>query len=190
MRARLAAVTAAAAVALLTLPSHAGVAPQITDPTGDGALPMASLDIVSALFATSGTTAKVGKKTVYTPKQLEVTVTYAAAPETAPGASQAVLFNVTGCGEVLLQRYYDNGTYGSAECLDASFDFTVEAKGNTLQFSLPFNTLSPAPKKGTSVTNLRTWTGGADPVVGFGPTDVDETYVNDTGSTTATYKIS
>lgn len=187
MRLRLVALTAAAALAALALPGQAAPKPQITDPSGDGVV--AGLDIVSALFATKGKTTRVGKRTVYTPKSLEVTVTYAGPAETADYASQYVLFDLTGCGAVYLQRY-SGGTYATAECLpDTSFEFDATVKGSSIVFSLPFNVIGKQFKKGSLLTDLRTLTGVADPVVGLGPADVAEELVVDTASTTASYRV-
>ena len=184
MRARLAAVVAAAVLTGLAVPGHAAPAPQITDAKGDVVVPEASLDIVSALFSTTGI--KLGKK--YKPTKLVVTVTYAAAPNTSELGSQAVLFALPGCGEMLMQRY-SGGTYGNSGCSADAFDFSVAVKGNTVTFTAPFGVLGSKMKPGVVLSNLRTWTGGADPVVGFGPADFSEDLVADTASTTKTYKV-
>lgn len=189
MRARLVAVSAAAALAVLTVPSHAAVAPQITDPTGDSLVPMASLDITSGRFATTGTTAKVGKKTVYTPKNLVITLSYAGTPDVSRGATYYALFDVAGCGEVLLEMYA-TGTWATADCLEDSFDFDAVAKGpNSLEFTMPLSTFGKGVKAGTKITSMRALTGGSDPLVGFGPVDFDESFVSDTATSTQTYVI-
>lgn len=189
MRVRLAAVTAAAALAVVAVPGHAAVAPQITDPSGDALLPLAGLDIVSALFATKGRTQKVSGKTVYVPKSLEVTVTYAAAPDKSPVSTQAVLFDLTGCGMIYLQRYNGDATWATAECVADPIDYVLTTKGNTLTFSLPFSAIGKQFKKGSVLTDLRTWTGVADPVLGYGPAEFIEETAVDLASTDATYKI-
>jgi hypothetical protein len=188
MRLRLAAVTAAAALAAVALPGHAA-APQITDPSGDALLPSAGLDIVSALFSTDGKTVVVGKKKTYVPKVLKVTVTYADAADTSDLASQAVMFDVAGCGAVLLQRY-SGGTWSTADCTgDESPGFDAVAVGRTIVFTLPFSSLGKQVKRGTGLTNLRTWAGLAEPVAGFGPADVSENAVVDYASTAKPYRI-
>lgn len=185
MRARLAAAAALSALAVAALPGHAAApVPQITDPTGDAFIPEASLDIVSGLFATSGK--KVGKK--YTPTQLVVTVTYAAAPNSSPLASHNVLFELPGCGAIYLQLYF-GGTYGTTGCTEGSFDFTAAVKDKTVTYTVPFNTLGKQMKAGVVLTSLRAYVTGADPVLGITPADLDETFVADHASTTKTYKV-
>jgi len=181
------AVTAAAALASVAVPGHAAPAPQIKDASGDAVVPVGG-DIVSALFATTGKTVKVGAKSSYVPKVLTVTVTYTAAPDSSPLATQAVLFDIAGCGAVYLQRY-SGGIYSSADCLEDQPGFDVLAKGSTLVFTMPFSSIGKQVKKGTALTNLRTLTGLADPVVGLGPSDVDEMLTSDLASTDATYRI-
>jgi hypothetical protein len=187
MRLRLAALTALAALAATALPGQAA-GPQISGDGGD--MPVPNLDIVSAQFATKGTTTKVGRKTVYTPKSLVVTVTYSGAPDALPVASQYVAFTLSSCGAVLMQRYDANGTYGTAECLgDETLAFDAVATGSTVVFTLPFNVIGKQFKRGSTLTDLRTLTGVAEPVVGLGPVDVLEELSADSAGTDATYKV-
>lgn len=168
MRIRLLSVAAVAALAT-ALPSFAAPAPQITDPKGDARGGAAGTDIVSALFATQGTTAKVGKKTVYTPTKLVVDVTYAAAPSTDPYVSHQVVFTAPGCGTVYLE-VYALGTFGVADCMpdDTSFDVTYKVTGNTMQFTLPFTVIGKQYfKPGSSLTDLVAYTAVSDPVFGY-----------------------
>ena len=137
MRVRLLTATAVAAgLAICAVPSSAATAPapQITDPTGDGYAPMAGMDIVSALFATTGK-GTPGKKG-YVPTALTIAVTYAGAVTTDPGAEQEVHFTSPSCGAVSLQAF-GGSTYGSADCLAASFQPAVVVNGSTLTFTVP-----------------------------------------------------
>lgn len=189
MRVRLVAAAAVAALAALAVPGQAAPAPQIKDPAGDVLLPMAGLDIVSALFSTQGKTTVVGKKKLYLPKVLTVTVSYAETADTSALASQGVQFNVAGCGEVLLQRF-SGGLWSTADCLgDENPGFDAVASGRTVVFSLPFSSIGKQMKKSTAVTNLRTWANLTDPALGYGTADFSENAVLDYASTTATYRI-
>jgi hypothetical protein len=181
MRIRLAAVATAAVVTGLALPGSAAPAPkpQITDPAGDAFIPEGSIDILSALF----TTDKPRKK----PSKLVVTVTYGAPPDSYDPASDAVVFTVPGCGEVLLNRS-GAATDGFADCVEGIFPVSAQVKGNTVTFTLPFKAIKGL-KAGAVLTGLRTWTSGADPVLGYSPAMDEEQLTADTASTTATYKV-
>lgn len=188
MRLRLAALTAAAALAATAMPGHAA-GPQIAGDGGD--VPVASLDIVSAQFATKGVTSKVGRKTVYTPKSLVVTVTYSGAPDELPANAQFVGFTLPGCGSILMQRFDGNGTWGVAECQEpGDLTYDVAVRGNAVVFTLPFNAIGKQFKKGSVLSDLRVLTSVADPVVGYGPVDVDEALAVDSASTDAPYRVS
>ena len=168
MRTRLLAVAAVAALGA-TLPASAAPAPQITDPAGDAVTKEAGADIVSALFRTEGTSAKVGRKTVYTPTKLAVDVTYAAAPSTDPHVAHVVSFTAPGCGNVYLE-VYALGTYGVADCSppDTSFDVTYKITGNVISYSLPFTVLGKQFfKPGSSLTDLVAYTAASDPTRGI-----------------------
>jgi len=165
----LAAVAAAATLALAA-PGHGAVPkPQIVDPTGDAVPTMsAGYDIVSALFRTEGTTTRVGRRTTYTPSRLVVTVTYAGTVPTEEVAAQVVTFDVTGCENVYLERYALGTTYGVADCIAEQFTFNAKASGKTVTFTLPFTTIGKSYlKPGALLSNLRTYTSIAEPVLGF-----------------------
>lgn len=188
MRAQIA-VAVALAVALAA-PVSAAPKPQITDPAGD-ALLAGGYDIVSALFSTTGTTVKVGRKTVYTPTKLLVTVRYNATVPADAYAAQVVTFNAPGCDNIYLETY-TGGTYGTANCLEESFTFSAKPSGKTVTFSLPFSIIGKATlKKGARLTALRTYTAIADPVVGYetGEFTMGQAAV-DSATTDAAYKIS
>lgn len=162
--------------------------PQITDPTGD-APAGAGYDIVSALFSTEGNTAKVGRKTVYTPTKLVVTVTYAGTVAADPYAAQVVEFDIPGCEGVYLERF-SGGTWGASGCVE-TFDFGAKTSGKTVTFTLPFAIIGKnVLKKGAVLTGLRTYTAAADPVLGYETAELTAGQVTlDSATTTKTYKI-
>lgn len=164
MRTGLIALLLAASAAL---PGAAAPKPQITDPAGDGVIPVTGMDIVSATFSTAGTTAKAGRRTVYTPTKLVVAVTFAGPVTVDQWATHEVTFQVPFCGEVYLELY-GGGTYGAAECLDEKFAFPSHASGSTLTFTLPFATVGAqyfAP--GTRLTKLVAYSAVGDPILGY-----------------------
>lgn len=181
--------------ALLTLAlaapgSAAAPKPQITDPAGD-AVPAvgAGYDIVSALFKTDGITTKVGRKKVYTPTKLVVVVTYAGNVPTDKHAAQVLEFDAPGCADVYLESY-SGGTYGLADCVPDSFEFSVKPSGKTLTITLPFSLNKSSFKKGAVLTGLRTYTAGADPLVGYETAELTQGVGTfDNATSTATYKI-
>lgn len=93
-----------------------------------------------------------------------------------------------GCGEIYLQRYY-GGTFGTTDCAEDPFDFTAAVKGKTITYTVPFGVLGSAMKPGATLTSLRTFTSGADPVLGISPADLDESMVADMATTTKSYKV-
>lgn len=185
MRLRLAVLVSSAALAATALPGHAA-GPQISGDGGD--VPVPNLDIVSAQFSTKGTTAKVGKKTVYTPKTLVVTVTYSGDPAAVPVAAQYVGFSTASCGNVLLQRYDGDATYSTADCVDDLF-FEAVATGSTVVFTMPFSSIGKSFKAGTTLSDLRVLTGVVEPLAGIGPVDLDEATAVDEASTDASYRV-
>jgi len=198
MRTRLLAVAAVAALAA-AVPATAAPAPQITDPTGDARNQSAGADIVSALFGTSGTTAKVGKKSVYTPTKLVVTVTYAAAPSTDPYVSHQLVFELPGCGRVYMEVFNGSSTFGDAECLGdgVTFDPSFKMAGNAITWTLPFQSIGKQYfKVGTALTDLVAYTAVAEPALGletqdfFGAAPLPVDGALDFATTTAAYKVS
>lgn len=184
---------AAALVGSLALTTSATAAPkpQITDPAGDAVALGAGYDVVSALFSTEGTTTRVGRRTVYTPTKLKVTVTYAGNVAADPYAAQVVSFDIGNCSDVYLESY-DGGTYGIAGCVTDAFDFSVKKTGKTMTFTLPFSVVGKAYlKKGAVLTGLRTYTAVADPVVGYESQEVglDVAGAVDSAATDVPYKI-
>ena len=183
--------TAVAAIAALSFMPAAGAAPkpQIVDATGDAAAG-AGYDIVSALFTTAGTSAKAGRKTVYTPTKLVVTVTYASTVPADAYATQVVEFSAPGCEGVYLQTF-SGGTFGSADCLEDPFDVSVKAAGKSVTFTLPFGVLGKQYlNKGAVLSGLTTYTALADPVLGYETGELTmRTVTVDSAATTNVYKI-
>lgn len=192
MRLPLAATAIAAALAL-GAPATAAPTPQITDATADQKpVAGAGYDVVSALFGTSGTTTRIKRKTVYTPNKLVVTVTYAGPVAADDYTTQVVEFDAPACENVYLQLYSaGTTTFGSSDCTgEESFDFTTKVAGNTIQFILPFNLLGSGKlAKGTTLTDLRTYTAYGDPVFGLEAGLVHAALTIDDATTSAVYKV-
>lgn len=191
---RLPVVAALTAIALASAANGAPPKPQIVDAKADQlAVAGTGYDIVSALFATSGTTTKVKKKTVYTPTKLVITLTYAGAVPADEHATQVVEFDAPGCADIYLQAYAAAGaTYGQGDCLpdDTSVDFAVKTAGNTMTFTLPLNLFGAGVlKAGTPLTNLVTYTAYAEPVLGIEPGFVGPEAQVDHAETAAAYRV-
>lgn len=180
MRLRLPLAAAATALVALAPVGSAAPAPQITDAKGDVLNADAGADVVSATFSTGG-----GAK----PNKLIVTVTYAADVTTDETTAQAVVFQVPDCGRVYLERYGAGaGTFATSGCTEDPFDVAVKADGSTLTFTVPFSAVGSSLKLGTTLTDLRTYTALADPVVGFETGDFDLPVLDD-ATGTGTYKV-
>jgi hypothetical protein len=182
---------AAAFAACLPVPAHAATArPQITDAAGDQRAMSASYDIRSALFSTGGVTVRSGKRSVYVPTRLVVTVTYAA-PVAADGYSAQVVSFATSDCRVYLEVYGTSHTYGSASCVDSPFTVPVKASGTTLTFMLPFSALGKGRLgPGADIGELSTWTNVAEPSQGYETGDlVGNAVTVDLAETDATYTI-
>jgi opacity protein-like surface antigen len=187
---------ACAAVAALTLPAaaHQGHEhpPQIVDAAGDEVVPVGGTDIVAAVFDTAGTYAKVKKKTVYTPTKLTVEVRYAAPVATDPYVAHVVTFDAGSCGTVYLEVYGTDLTYGDADCLDNSFEFSFQVEDDELRMTLPFGVVGKSLRAGTKLTDLRAYTAVADPAIGFEPVLItmgDERGANDVAKTAKPYVV-
>ena len=150
----------------LAAPGHA-TPPQVTDPSGDARVAGgAGADIVSVLFGTEGTTAKVRGRRTYTPDKLVVTVTYAGPVAVDEYVTHELVFTAPDCGEVYLERFY-GGTYGLAACLDGSFDFGTRVRGSTLTYVVPFSLVGRAYlRPGAVLTDLLAYTAPGEPRFG------------------------
>jgi hypothetical protein len=190
------ALLACATVAALTLPAaaHQGHEhpPQIVDAAGDEVVPVGGTDLVAAVFDTAGTYTKVKKKTVYTPNKLTVELRYAAPVATDPYVAHVVTFDAGSCGAVYLEVYGTDVTYGDADCLTNSFEFSFQAEDDELRITLPFSVIGKSLRAGTKLSSLRAYTAVADPLVGLEPVLItmgDEHGANDVAKTDKTYVV-
>jgi hypothetical protein len=200
--ARLAVVAAGLATVGLALSASAATPPpkpkslSFGDATGD-ALGVGGDDIVKVTYTSAGTTKKVGKKYVYTPNRLVMTLQLADAI-----ADGDVQYNVEGavpgCSFYLYtapgSALDDGSAFGGCneDGTDTSTDLqpTVTSAGKTITFTIPLGVTSGF-KAGAAVTSLYAYTGVVDPItgevgptiVGSGPADADQ------ATSTATYKI-
>lgn len=136
-----------------------------TDATGDALV--ANDDIAGVSFTTSGSSAKVGTRTVYTPKSLDVTVTV-----DAIDANGTTLYGFTAsaaCGDMAFYappNAGDPGVYGG--CPDegaAAEDVTYDVTDTTITFHVPLSSLGLKP--GAKLTGLGAFTQTVEPVLGF-----------------------
>ena len=193
--ARLALVAAGLAAVGFAVPSGAATTTSsgpkalvFTDEAGDGVAP--GDDITKVTYTTSGTTAKVGKKTVYTAKNLVFTIE-TAAPVVSTGYVQYNVQGVVdGCGEFYLGAAPGSAldTISAACPDDDTVDFaaaTYEVKGNTITFTVP---LDGTFKKGVKIDTPYAYTGLVDPVTGeLGPSFFF--VANDDAASDGTYTI-
>jgi hypothetical protein len=146
VRTRLPLAAASFAVALLPAAGHAAAPkPQIVDTVGDAAVPHAPLDIVSALYRTTG-----GKKLV-------VTLNLSGAPMTNSGMSYEVRSAVRGCPGTL-SFTYTPGTATGQILGDASVWADCgepDANGSTLVL-LAGTTFELGPKSITWTVTIKT----------------------------------
>jgi hypothetical protein len=163
-------------------------------------------------MATSGTTKKVGKKTVYTPKYLLASLTTAGTPSTSPGTvityfadSSACdggtfewtyrpgnkLFGdgdvfITGCGEPL-------ATDGPSEILGTE----ITVKGNTITWKLTLADMGSDLPLGSTFSNFRAYADVNDPSSFYGTNlgnesalDIDvDTSIDSAKTESTTYKL-
>ncbi len=197
MRARLVTATALlVGLGAFALPSGAATAPvpQMTDPAGDSYAPMGGMDIVSGLWSTTGTTAKVGGRSVYTPKNLVVTIGYADAVTMNPGAGHEVRF--TAPNTTYLLDVFGTSSYA----YDGDFNeipMTVAVAGKNLVLTLALADMGLKP--GAELSALRALTTAAEPVDGTSVPvffegsplgTAPEAFASDNASTATTWKVS
>lgn len=192
MQHRLAALAMAVTAVLAATPAHAGLAPQITDPTGDVTVKQPAYDIVSVTFdTTKNVTYKVVKKKrvkVVTPKDFTITMTLAGPVDIKPGTSYQIVVDETPCGDVLAYTYFsvldapDTTTHNSMVFGDcgpetaAGTGFPVESlkttiSGNTIVWSVPMRGLPPGVKAGSTFSGLHAYTAPAEPVLAYSTMD-------------------
>ena len=141
MRARRALLVVPIVLAVMAAPGLAApkAAPQISDPKGDSLAGQAALDIVSVLYATTGTGSGKG----YQPKKLVVTLTLAGPPSTTGVVTYRVVADTDGCGLIDLRWAPGNATgtvigdtyakFGS--CAEAIF-FFPKVQGSVVTFEV------------------------------------------------------
>lgn len=196
---RLAVCTAALLLAGLAVPSSAAPAAgpktvSFTDPAGDDKISKTS-DIVKVTYTTQGTTAKVGKKTTYTPKRVAISVEVAGAIAGDGTVQYDVEGNVPGCGDFYL--YASPGSeldpLGSSCGDDDTIEFSsaaYEVKGSTITFTVPLKSV-PGFEVGKVISALNAYTGTVEPVTGEGGAVLlgSSPLENDGAGTDATYTI-
>jgi hypothetical protein len=212
VRTRLPLAAALAAAVATSAAGHAAPAPkpQITDPAGDAKVPYASVDVVSALYRTTGeTTTRVvkGRKvTTYTPKKLVVTLNLAGAPLTNPGAAYEVGSQVAGCGamrftytpgtvtgqvlgdaSVWLDCGEPDPTTGSSGTLLAGTAFTLGPKSIT--WTVTIKTLPKPVTVGSKLSDFRAAVDVVEPVFGLEGTNLFPGASIDEGLGTGTWTL-
>lgn len=136
-----------------------------TDETGDALV--ANDDISAVKVTTSGTSAVVAKKTVYTPKSVDITVTV-----DAIDGNGTTAYGVTGtapCGEFAFYappNAGDDGVYGGCPDDGAAADaVTYDVTDTTITFHIPAADLGV--KAGSKLSDLGAFTETVEPVLGF-----------------------
>jgi len=200
---RLAVTAAGLAAAGLTLSSSAAtVGPKtlnFSDAAGDALGSSAANDITKVTFTTTGTTTKVGKYLKYTPKNLVVSMTLAAAPGSTPGLDYEVDAQLDGCGGTKFSYTPGAQTEGSlfTDCgspestgtgTSTLYTTSPTVNGSTITWTFGLKELSPEFKPGATFSGLTALTVQNDPVFGIiGPGIVGGDY--DDAATDSTYKI-
>lgn len=165
----------------------------VTDATAD-AVTNHGDDIAKLTLTTSGTTKKVGKKLVYTPKALLVSIETAAAIPADGTVQYDIEATTDGCKSFYM--YATPGSkldpLGSASCDDKAATFagsTYSVKDKTITFTIPLGD-GPGFAAGKSLTAIDAYTGHVDPVTGeVGPVIIGGTLSNDDVATDAAFKI-
>lgn len=169
-----------------------------TDPAGDNVSPSAASDITGVTWTTRAKGKANGKK--YAPTSLVITLKLGAPPATS--TVYAVDANLPGCGDFLL-TYQPGATLESFNFADcggdpsdpttngsSSFDGYPEVVGNSIVWSLPFNSLPGVVKPGTTFTDLNAYTDFTDPAVGLlSPSLIVGQPLYDTAATDKSYVV-
>lgn len=191
------AVVLLAVLAIAASPLLAGAAPapkpQVMDPKGDARLPEAGFDILSAGLKTTGTTKKLGKRTVYTPTRLVATVTLAGPPPTIPGTNIEFRAAASACkggdftwtyhagpvgpfdtgGDLFVSGCGDTGSLGTQS---ATFgDVIPVIKGNAITWTFRLKDLGSELPLGSTFRNFRVSTDISEPVLYFAGTNTVDT---------------
>lgn len=175
-----------AAVVAAAVPMTAGAAapkPLLTDPAGDARVLGGGFDIVSGNFATTGTTKKVGKKTVYTPKYLLTSLTLAAPPSTTPGMVITFFADSSACDGGTFEWTYRPGNKlfgdgdvfitgcGAPLATDGPSEIVgtiITVSGNTITWKLALADMGRDLPVGSTFSNFRAYADVNDPSSFYG----------------------
>lgn len=187
---RLPFLAAALVVAATATGSNAVAAPkpQIVDAAGDAKVPHPPLDIVSALYKTTGDTVttivKKKKVVTYTPRKLVVTLNLSGAPMTNPGVAYEVSSDVAGCGTVRF-TYTPSTVFGqvlgdasiwvdcgepdptTGDTLLLMSNATFELGAKSITWTVNIKSLPKAVKVGAKLSGFRAAVDIVDPVFGL-----------------------
>jgi hypothetical protein len=171
-----------------------------SDPAGDAVPTDAGNDILSVTVTTTGTTAKAGKKSTYTPKALVVSMKLAAAPSPVLGTLYEIDAETSGCGTLSL--YFTPGIDGSGGYVgcgsapdptgstSTSFSVVPEVAGATVTWTVPFSEMPKEMPVGSSISSFAAFSTQTDPATGIvGPYAVTDQLNYDNATSDATYKI-
>lgn len=178
-RTRIALLIAGTALLLSSLPSEAAPRPLLSDPKGD--FPVAGMDVVSATVFTTGTTKKVGRRTVYTPTALNATVTMAGPVTTQVGTSVSFSMDISACGNGSMDFNYRPGSRlgsqnafvvgcGSPGTTGTPSDYYGDSaivKGNTVSWKLRLKDMGKDLPLGTTFRNFVVTSDFTDPAFGL-----------------------
>jgi hypothetical protein len=162
-------------------PSHAAAPkPQVVDPKGDAVGAQPGTDLVSVLYATTGT----GTGRRYVPKKLLVTMTMAGDVVTEPGLTYEIQAETVPCGTVTFTAEQGSpyssvtGVNGWADwgtCTVPGSDgaptsvelLPVEVSGKTLQWKFSLKLIPKELKVGTTFTDFEARVDPTNPVIPF-----------------------
>jgi len=168
-RALIAVPLALAAIATSSLAAAPKATPQIVDAKGDSAAGQASLDILSVLYATSGT----GTGRAYLPKKLTVTLTLASAPDTRGVVNYNLKADTDGCGIINI-HFAPGNAIGSligdsyarfGSCQDAGVYFPAKIKGSVVSFEFALKAIGV--DRGTEFSAFTATVDAGEPATGI-----------------------
>lgn len=203
-RARLALLAALVSTALASPHAGAATKPLLTDPKGDAIALGNSWDIVSADLVTTGTTKKVGRKSVYTPTVLLASVTLAGPPSTQVGTKVHFRTDISACGGGYIDWSYLPGTKAGHNngfvvgCGDPLVNGQLServgdnavVKGNTITWKLRLKEMGKDLPLGTTFRKPVVSTDVNDPYFGlFGTGTLAPTTSFDDAKSSNTYEL-
>lgn len=177
MSRRVALALTAALVTLGALPGHAAPKPQVVDPKGDSVGAQPGTDIVSVLYATTGT----GKGRSYKPTRFVVTMTLAGAVITTPGLAYETTATTAACGDVILTAQQGspystalgvNGWANWGDCTTGTAPDGVElirvkVAGNKLIWDFGLKSIPKPLKIGSVFSSFEARVDPSNPVIPF-----------------------